>query len=114
LLIQTITADRPYGFRTNQPGNQEGRITDMGGYPLNVINIDATVSFHDDRFNNAKVVALNENGYATDQKVNTSNTEKTSLQIELTKDSVYHIVMPESKTKMSEWQQDNEDAQAAF
>ncbi|MFW5682274.1 MAG: hypothetical protein ACOC1G_04635, partial [Phycisphaeraceae bacterium] len=42
ILIQTGTWDRPFGF-TTEPAGEYRRITHLGGYPLNVRRVDATV-----------------------------------------------------------------------
>ncbi len=40
ILIQAMTEERPYGWKT-----EGGKIIDLGGFPFNVRNIDATVTF---------------------------------------------------------------------
>ncbi len=65
ILLQIATEDMPYGFKTQKDGQYQ-RITDLGGYPLNVRNIKATVTFKNPQF---KATVLDGNGYKTDQTI---------------------------------------------
>lgn len=58
ILIQAMTEDRPYGFKTE--GN---KITDLGSGPLNVRTIQAAIEFKFAAGGPARI--LDENGYAT-------------------------------------------------
>ena len=62
ILIQAATEDLPYGFKTQPQGEYE-RITDLGGYPLNVKLIKAAVTL---RGRARRATVLDENGYRTD------------------------------------------------
>lgn len=44
ILIQAGTEDRTYGYRTEDLGNGKRRITDVGGYPLMVRKVEASVT----------------------------------------------------------------------
>jgi len=79
LLIQAMTEVQPYGFKTE--GN---RIADVGGPPLGVREIDCTVTLAGPI---RRVIALDENGYATRRPVTF-----TDNQITLRQDAVWHIV----------------------
>ena len=102
--MQAITADRPYGFRTNQPDNKAGVITNLGSYPLNVIEIEATVSLLPERFADAQVIALDANGYATEKTVPITSVDGAGLRFELARDSVYHIITTQHSNRIGYWQ----------
>lgn len=88
ILIQAMTQEQPYGFRVE--GN---RITDVGGAPFGVQNIAASVSLSFDGPPAANVVALDENGYASDKRVTTSGDGvRTPLVIHLARDAIYHVI----------------------
>ena len=80
ILIQTMTEEQPYGFKV-----EDGKITDLGSAPFGVKNIDARVTLKLEGA--AKVIALDENGYATDKAVAVDGN-----MIHLAGDSIYHIV----------------------
>jgi len=64
MLIQAATWDQPYGFQTQKQGEYE-RITNLGGYPLNVEKINMVVSIRGAGGKTARV--LDHNGYPTDR-----------------------------------------------
>ena len=87
ILIQAITEERPYGFRT--AGNT---ITNMGGPPLGVRKIGARITLRSAGAQ-LRVTALDENGYATAAPVATRATEQPgAVEITLSPTSLYHIV----------------------
>lgn len=85
ILIQTMTAEQPYGFKT-----ENGAITDLGGAPFGVEKIDAKISLKSSSKGVPKIIALDENGYPTEKAVAISN--ESPLGIQLSEDSIYHIV----------------------
>jgi len=86
ILLQAMTEDRPYGFRT------EGqRITALGGWPLGVRMIDATVTLGFPDADQLKAVALDENGYARRDPV-TTEAQGDSLRVQLRPDAVYYVL----------------------
>ena len=87
ILIQTGSWDRPYGFET-EPAGQYEKITKLGGYPLNVRQIDAEIMFAR-QFDEAQI--LDGNGYVTERNAGLTQTEAGTL-IELPQDSLYTIV----------------------
>ena len=90
ILIQAMTEERPYGFKS-----EDGEIIDLGGAPLGVKKIDVTVSLklRKQSARTPKVIALDENGYATRKAVTISdNGSHESLVIRLAADAIYHIV----------------------
>jgi hypothetical protein len=89
ILIQAMTEERPYGFATD-----DGRITSLGGRPFGVKELDIRVQLRLDDTLQTRVVALDENGYATGQPVRI-RASATALEIELAPDSIYHIVTRE-------------------
>jgi hypothetical protein len=65
ILVQTATWDQPYGFETQKQGEYE-RITKLGGYPLNVEQIEMRVAIRGAAGKTARV--LDENGYPTQRR----------------------------------------------
>jgi hypothetical protein len=89
ILIQAVTEDRTYGFRTEEtPGGYE-RIVNLGSYPLNVRRIEQRLTLK--RQGQAKVVILNENGYPTDREARVTEVDG-GLQIDLPEDALYTLV----------------------
>jgi hypothetical protein len=85
ILIQSGTWDRPYGFATAQ-AEQYMRITDVGGYPLNVRRIDAQITIKG--AGGASMTVLDHNGYPTDR----SGSLGPDGSIALPADSLYLLV----------------------
>lgn len=91
LLIQVTTDEQPYGFR-----DENGRITSMGGPPMEVRRVRATVTLKHRRPGALKVTAVDENGYATPKPVQvTEAAGRGAVSIRLAEDAVYHVVLIE-------------------
>ena len=88
ILVQAGTEDWPYGFQTQELGEKE-RITAIGGYPLNVRRIQASVILKNAAVRTPTV--LDENGYKTERKASAETVEK-GLRIRLPEDSLYTLV----------------------
>jgi hypothetical protein len=86
ILIQTMTEERPVGFRA-----ERGRITNLGGAPFGVRNIDATVLLRGFGLNSATAVVLDENGYPLKRSVSLK-TAGNSATIKLDARGVYHVI----------------------
>lgn len=87
ILIQTATEDHGYGFKTKQKGQYQ-TITNIGGYPLNVRRIKASVTL---KGISGKATVLDGNGYFTDRQAITRAVGN-GLKITLPEDSIYTIV----------------------
>ncbi|MBM3214095.1 hypothetical protein FJZ36_04190 [Candidatus Poribacteria bacterium] len=89
ILVQTLTEDRPYGFR------QEGeRIASLGGSPFGVAEIRATVKFPRANGRPIQVVALDENGYVRPRgKTAPPDAADGSVLTELNPDAIYHVLI---------------------
>jgi hypothetical protein len=87
VLIQTGTWDRPYGFETEAAGEYE-RITNLGGYPLNVRRIKAKITLHTQ---GETAIALDGNGQLTERRVD-ARRDGQRLRITLPEDAIYTIV----------------------
>ena len=87
ILIQAVTEERPYGFRT-----QGDRITNLGGRPMGVRKIDARVALRLRGEGRAKVMALDENGYATRAVAVEGGQAGEPLVVTLSEDAIYHVV----------------------
>ncbi|OPX23985.1 MAG: hypothetical protein B1H04_03115 [Planctomycetales bacterium 4484_123] len=87
-LIQAMTEERPYGFRA-----AGGKITNLGGPPLCVREIDATVTLKLTPAGPATVTVLDPNGYPTNKAVRSRlGDSRTSLAIQLAPQAIYHVV----------------------
>ncbi len=86
ILVQAITQEQPYGFKTR--GN---KIASLGGPPLEMEEIKATVEFKS-LDSAARVIVLDENGYATDKRVKVSRKGNGAV-VTLSKDALYHVVL---------------------
>jgi hypothetical protein len=87
ILIQCATEDRPYGFDTEASNDSVHTIRELGGYPLNVRMIEASVRLKQGG-DLTEAVVLDGNGYPTDQKAVTL-AEGGSLRIQLPENSLY-------------------------
>ncbi|MBZ0255175.1 hypothetical protein K8I31_03890, partial [bacterium] len=106
ILIQDMTAERPYGFKVS--GDEEGTITDVGGFPFGVKKIKTNVSLSLSDCSQLKVIALDENGYATDKSVEyQGGNNGEPLSIKLAEDAVYHIIQRTCTQKVGYWKMQN-------
>ncbi len=90
LLIQAMTEERPFGYKTT--GGATKTIADLGSAPFGVKRIDATVTLKLAGNDTPTVTALDENGYATEKVVKTTGGGGKPLEIKLADDAVYHVV----------------------
>ncbi|MCM8900076.1 hypothetical protein KVG29_02420 [Caldicoprobacter algeriensis] len=84
ILIQAMTEEKFYGAKT-----ENNVITDLGGPPINVKNIDATVIFKKWK-KPRKVIVLDENGYAMKEIQGTSGPEGYSITLD--PNSLYTVI----------------------
>ncbi len=91
ILIQCMTIDQPYGWRTSEPDGLAGTIRSLGSAPWGMERIKAAVTL---RLNGSgvRVIACDENGYATDKKT-TVSTAPGGLKIDIDETSPYTIVL---------------------
>lgn len=87
MLIQVATEDLPFGFKT-APQGEYGRITDLGGYPLNVKRIQAAVRV---KGRTREAVVLDGNGYLTGRKA-VSRQGGSGLEVTLPEDAIYTLL----------------------
>jgi hypothetical protein len=88
VLIQAGTEDKPYGFATQPVGSKE-RITDLGGYPMNVRRVKATVTLKGAGAVTAQV--LDENGYRTGRRATVAEMDA-GPAVTLPEDALYTLV----------------------
>ncbi|MFP4028581.1 MAG: hypothetical protein ACLFWL_12380 [Candidatus Brocadiia bacterium] len=86
ILIQAGTMDKPYGYETREVGKYR-RITDLGGFPLNVRRIRAAVEI---RTSSDNVIVLDGNGYPRERWAKKER-KGSKLQLELPEDSLYTL-----------------------
>ena len=90
ILIQAVTQDKPFGYRTEPIDKQGGvKITALGGYPFMVRQIIAQVTLRGKA--GGKVTVLDENGYRTTEPIRTE-TRGQDLVIQLPSDALYTLV----------------------
>lgn len=88
LLVQSMTTERPYGFKVDGE-----RITDMGGAPIGVERIKLGLRLKGERWADARVTALDENGYPADKPVAVRPAaDGRSTIVGLSPTSVYHVI----------------------
>lgn len=87
LLVQAMTEERPYGFRT-----QGNRITALGGWPFGVKRIEAKVTLRLRGAGRPKAVALDENGYPRQGAVPITGSSGEGYTVRLSPDAVYHVI----------------------
>ena len=87
ILVQTATEDKPFGFAT-EPVGKHHRITDLGGYPLNVRRIAATITV---RTRATQAIILDGNGYTTDRRADATSANG-GLKLVLPDDAIYTLL----------------------
>jgi hypothetical protein len=89
LLIETMTVERPYGFRASE--GTSGTILDLGTAPFGVERVACTVKLKGVR-GTPRVVALDEHGYPTKNPVRVTP-DTAGAAVTLAPDAVYHVVL---------------------
>ena len=103
ILIQAMTEEKTYGFKTEEItekdkiGNdvRKNKITDMGSSPMNVKKIDASITLKKSN-GEEKVSVLDENGYAY-QEIKGEKTVQ-GLKVKLNPDAIYTVIERGVKT----------------
>ncbi len=85
ILVQTATEDKTYGFTTKEGSDGYKTISRLGGYPLNVKPVSASVTIKRGDLKQATV--LDGNGVATDTKAKTE--AGATLKISLPAEQMY-------------------------
>ena len=91
ILIQCMTIDQLHGWSTSQAGAKAGTIQDVGSAPWGMEQIDATVTLRWDGPPPLRIVACDENGYPTDQKVHWRR-EGAALTIPIDESMAYTVI----------------------
>lgn len=90
ILVQAATRDQPHGFQTEPADDGFERITQLGGYPLNVEKIKMNVTLKDGA--NREAMILDENGYPTDRRPEMSQYSEGRVSFRFPDDAVYLII----------------------
>lgn len=91
ILIQTMTIERPFGFKASD--GLDGTIEDMGGYPLGLEEIDISVQLSHSHAESLKVTVLDENGMPRETTA-LEESGNGAVRFALPKDAVYCVVHP--------------------
>ena len=86
VLVQTMTVDRPYGYR-----EVNGKITSLGSAPFGVEKVRVGLRLNGPAWGDVSVTALDEHGYATERPVTLKRSGDATL-IGLRPDAVYHVL----------------------
>lgn len=85
ILIQCMTIDQMYGWESSEPGGMSGTIRSVGSAPWGVQKFDVSVTLKLNGKKPERVIACDENGYATDKPVERSgDVEKFAVKIDET------------------------------
>jgi len=88
ILIQAATEDRTYGYQTEEDEDGVHTVQELGGYPLNVRLIDASVTLTRGGLSQATV--LDGNGYVTEREADAEAGE--AFRVRLPEDELYTLV----------------------
>jgi hypothetical protein len=91
IFLQCMTIDQPYGWATSEPGGKGGTIRDVGSAPWGVEKIDAIVRLRPRGRGPSKVLACDENGYATERTVSKSESGS-GLVIRIDETAAYTVI----------------------
>jgi len=91
LLIQCMTIDQLHRWASSEAGGKGGKIQSVGSAPWGLEKIDAVVTLRGSGLKPRKVVACDENGYATDRTVET-RAEDGGLVIQIDPATVYTVI----------------------
>jgi len=102
ILIQTMTIERPYGFKTS--GVNSGTIKDMGTYPFGVEKIDVDITLGKDFSDGFQLIPLDENGYSKGVPIDLQrHAVYNDFRFKLTEDAVYHVLRRKSISSVNDW-----------
>lgn len=91
ILIQCMSVDQLHGWATSDGNGKSGTIQSVGTAPWGVEKIEAVVSLRWTGPNPSRVVACDENGYATDRKIETRSADD-RLWIRVDESTAYTVI----------------------
>jgi hypothetical protein len=91
ILVQAMTVDALFGWSTSRSHGRGGRIEDVGSAPWGVEQIKASVRLHWHGPPPKRVVACDENGYASERPVAT-RIDSGGLTIQIDPTTVYTVI----------------------
>lgn len=91
ILIQCMTVDQFHGWKSSETGGMGGTIQNVGAAPWGVQKLDVSVTLKLDGQQPTRVIACDENGYATDTAVKTSGSEK-QFTVNIDETTVYTVI----------------------
>ena len=91
ILIQVMTIERPYQFKSSSGDGKSGSIQNMGGAPIGIEQLNGSITLKLKGAKPKNVQACDENGYAFDKSVQSSGSAS-AFKINLNKDVVYYVV----------------------
>jgi hypothetical protein len=92
VLIQCMTIDQLYGWRTSESDGMDGTIRNVGSAPWGVQRIDATVTLRLPGAQPKQIIACDENGYPTDKETPAS-TGSDALTLQINETTPYTVVV---------------------
>lgn len=91
ILVQCMTIDQMYGWESSDPDGLGGTIHSVGSAPWGVEKFDVSVTLKLDGKNPIKVIACDENGYATDKLVESYGDVK-NFTVKIGETTAYTII----------------------
>lgn len=88
ILIQAMTENHPFGFAT-----KNNQITNLGTFPFNIRNIEASIDITFSDARKLRVYALDENGYPRIDIAPTTSQGGNNFHLDLAPDSLYHMLL---------------------
>jgi len=92
ILIQCMTIDQLYGWRTSQPDGMAGTIRSVGSAPWAVEKIKASLTLRLKGPKPAKIIVCDENGYPTNKKT-TISAAANHFKIDINETAPYTVIL---------------------
>ncbi len=92
LLLQVMTIEQPYNFKTSSGDGMGGSIQNMGGAPFGIKKFSGSVTLKLKGAKPKSVTACDENGYAFEGKKVNNSGSGSKFKIDLNEDVVYYVI----------------------
>ena len=91
ILIQCMTVDQPYGWKSTMPDGHSGTIVQVGAAPWGMQKIKASLTLKWPGASRAQMIACDEHGYPTDTVIR-SQAKGKGINIQIPESNAYTIV----------------------